>query len=142
MIKMIVFIILACIGLALGITYCSTPRQGTLTINPAADFPADKKKELGQSVARILPKCPGLGRYGEQLEFKSLSTDERGLTIVFDIPVKASLPAEWGRPDKPCSYLITTNYLDIEGDFCQTMCLGKAPEKAGERLVIELPEKK
>lgn len=74
MLRTIVFIVLVCVALMAGLTYCAPTKQGTLTLTPAPTFPDASKAELGRTVARIVPFCPGMSMVGKNLVFTNLES--------------------------------------------------------------------
>ena len=113
-------------------------RSGTLTINPAPDFPKESQADLGRSVAKILPHCPGLAQLGGELLFTGLKTEGEQIRISFTVPAGAKVPQNWGSNTGPCDYIIQGDELLMRGPLCQALCLGKLAEPSAEMVRVNL----
>lgn len=145
MVRTIIFIVLACVGLSVLLSYCAPTKQGTLTLNPGPDFPEAQKAELGRTVARILPFCPGMSRVGKDLTFTHLEMRGSGpqpeVRMTFTVPDIPSIPAEWGKYDAPCEFAVEGDFLRVRGPSCQAICLGKQPDTPVDELSVNLVPK-
>lgn len=110
----------------LGLHQCTGLSRNTLVIKPSASFPEEKKQNLGRTVARILPHCPGFQRLGAVLEFTDLA-EEDGVTILrFTAPDSREIPAEWQAGGSSCSIRVTEREFELESRAsCQALCLGQ-----------------
>ena len=135
-----VLIIVALVGVFTWFLTGQAPqRSGTLALQLALDFPPAAKPDLGRTVARILPACPGFASLGGEVIFNTLTTYADTTRMTFTVPEKSRVPKEWGPYDKPCAYEVTGDELRIAEGPCQALCLGKRPEKALDMLVVSLP---
>lgn len=162
MMRTIIFIVLACVGLMAGLTYCAPTKQGTLTLTPSPTFPEAQKAELGRTVARIVPFCPGMSMVGKQLVFTNLKTDPAPTTaqpaagqdtptahsgqapnirITFTVPDSPSIPAAWGSYSSPCTFQVEGDFLYISEASCQAICLGKQPDSPQDTIAVNLNPK-
>lgn len=145
MVRTIIFIVLACVGLTALLTYCAPTKQGTLTLNPGPTFPEAQKAELGRSIARILPFCPGMSMVGKDLLFTNLELRNQGdgsaTRISFSVPDVPTIPSTWGSYDAPCEFIVEGDFLHIRGASCQAICLGKQPDEAVDTLAVSLTPK-
>lgn len=145
MVRTIIFIVLACVGLTALLTYCAPTKQGTLTLNPAPSFPEAHKAELGRTVARILPFCPGMSMVGKDLLFTNLEVRTQGevntTSFSFNVPDLPVIPSTWGSYDAPCDFIVEGDFLHIRGASCQAICLGKQPDEAVDNLAVNLSPK-
>lgn len=151
MVRTIIFIVLACVGISVLLSYCAPTKQGTLTLKPGPGFPDTQKAELGRTVARILPFCPGMSRVGKELTFTNLETrgksnsggasEQPDVRMTFTVPDIASIPAQWGKYDAPCEFAVEGDFLHIRGASCQAICLGKQPDTPVEELSVNLNPK-
>ena len=143
--RTIIIVVVLCGALAWFFTNQAPQRAGTLTLKPAATFPEARKADLGRTVARILPHCPGLAQLGGEVLFTNLTEepDAAGaLTrITFSVPQGSRVPAQWGPYNTPCVYDVQGNALTIEGAPCQALCLGKLPDTPTPRLTVDLNPK-
>jgi hypothetical protein len=97
-----------------------------LVIKTAASFPKEKNALLGQSVARILPHCPGFQKLGALLEFTNLTEGEDSVTLHFSAPDDQGIPAEWGARGQQCSLRVEKHFLSLDARAaCQALCLGE-----------------
>jgi hypothetical protein len=130
------FLILMLLGATvwLGLHQCTNVSRGTLVIKPSASFPAEKSKLLGQSVARILPHCPGFQKLGAVLEFTDLTEDGDAVTLLFAAPDHPSIPAEWGARGQHCALRVEQDAFSLGAlAACQALCLGE-PGKEGQNV--------
>lgn len=145
MVRTIIFIILACVGLTALLSYCAPTKQGTLTLNPGPTFPDTHKAELGRTIARILPFCPGLSMVGKELVFTNLEMHQQGganvTRVTFSVPDVPTIPSAWGNYDKACEFTVEGDFLHISGASCQAICLGKQPDEAVDSLLVNLSPK-
>ena len=122
------FLILLIIGVIvwLGLHQCSRTGTKTLVIKPAASFPKEKNALLGQSVARVLPHCPGFQKLGDILEFTDLVEDEDAVLLSFAAPDSQSIPAEWNARGQQCTIRVEQHafILGVRA-ACQALCLGE-----------------
>jgi hypothetical protein len=110
----------------MGLHQCTNVSQNTLVIKPSASFPKEKNTLLGQSVARILPHCPGFQKLGTVLEFTDLTEDGDAVTLHFSSPDSQSIPMEWQARGQHCTMRVEPNGVNL-GDraACQALCLGE-----------------
>lgn len=143
MVRTIVFIVIACVGIMSLLSYCASPKQqqGTLTLKPGPDFPEAHKADLGRTVARILPFCPGMSLVGKELEFTNLKEEGGATHIRFTVPDVPAIPSQWGHFDSPCDFSVEGDFLHIRGAACQAVCLGKSPDNAQDILSVDLNPK-
>ena len=81
---------------------------------------------LGQSMARILPHCPGFQKLGDVLEFTDLVEDEDAITISFSAPDSQGIPAEWNARGQQCAMRVEKNTFILgTRAACQALCLGE-----------------
>ena len=121
-------LILLVIGVTLwvGLGQCAKSSRTTLVIKPAASFPEEKKQLLGQSVARVLPYCPGFQKLGALLEFTDLFEEGQAIRLNFAAPENEAIPAEWGARGRTCSMLVEEKAFHLgDSAACQALCLGK-----------------
>jgi hypothetical protein len=125
----------------LGLHQCTNVSQTTLVINPSASFPKEKNALLGQSVARILPHCPGFQKLGAVLEFTDLVEGEDAITLHFSSPDSQSIPAEWDARGRQCVVRLEKHALGLGPKAaCQALCLGE-PGIEGRDVRKELTKK-
>ena len=110
----------------LGLHQCANVSQTTLVIKPSASFPKEKNALLGQSVARILPHCPGFQKLGAVIEFTDLTEGGDAITLHFAAPDSPSIPAEWGARGQECAMGVDQHTLSLgPRAACQALCLGE-----------------
>ena len=122
------FLILLAISVAawVGLHQCTTVAQHTLVVKPSASFPQEKNQLLGQSVARILPHCPGFQKLGSVLEFTDLTQDGDAITLHFSALDSPSIPAEWHARAQQCTLRVESNGFNLgTRAACQALCLGE-----------------
>ena len=122
------FLILLVIGIAvwMGLHQCTNVSQTTLVIKTSPSFPQEKNARLGQSVARILPHCPGFQKLGAELEFTDLAEGEGTVTLRFAAPDSPSIPAEWNARGQQCVLRVEQHALILGvRAACQALCLGE-----------------
>jgi hypothetical protein len=142
MIRFLLILLVISITVWLGLHQCTNISQNTLVIKPAASFPQEKNALLGQSVARILPHCPGFQKLGAVLEFTDLTEDEGAVMLYFSAPDSPSIPAEWGARGQQCALRLEKHALDLGARAaCQALCLGE-PGVEGRDVRKELGGKK
>ena len=137
------FLIFLVIGVAvwMGLHRCTNVSQTTLVIKTAPSFPQEKNARLGQSVARILPHCPGFQKLGAVLEFTDLAEGEDAVTLHFAAPDSPSIPAEWNARGQQCTLRVEQNALILGVQAaCQALCLGE-PGIEGRTVRKELKRK-
>jgi hypothetical protein len=121
-------LILLFIGVAIwmALNQCTQIMRPPLVITPSASFPKEKNVLLGQSVARILPHCPGFQKLGAMLEFTDLTTEGDIVTLHFTAPDNQRIPAEWGVRNQQCTLRVEQDAfsLDVRA-ACQALCLGE-----------------
>lgn len=126
MLRTLIIVLILCGGLAWFLTSKAPQGGGTLTLKPAATFPEDKKADLGRTVARFLPYCPGFGQLGGEVLFTDFArTGTESARITFTVPQDARIPANFGVFNSPCVYDVEGSELRIEGPSCQALCIGK-----------------
>jgi hypothetical protein len=110
----------------LGLHQCTNVTRSTLAIKTSASFPKEKNALLGQSVARILPHCPGFQKLGAVLEFTNITEGEDAVTLHFSAPDDQSIPAEWGARGQQCALRVEQHALGLGAKAaCQALCLGE-----------------
>ena len=122
------FLILLVFGIAvwMGLHQCTGAVQTTLVIKPSASFPKEKNARLGQSVARILPHCPGFQKLGSVLEFTDLTEEEDAVTLHFVSPDSPNIPTEWNARGQQCTLRVEQHALILGvRAACQALCLGE-----------------
>jgi hypothetical protein len=122
------FLIALVLGVAvwMGLHQCTNVSQTTLVIKPSLSFPKEKNALLGQSVARILPHCPGFQKLGAVLEFTDLAEGEDAVTLHFSAPDNPSIPAEWNARGQQCTLRLEQHALILGVQAaCQALCLGE-----------------
>jgi hypothetical protein len=137
------FLIILIIGIMvwLGLHQCTNVSQQTMVVKPSASFPKEKNALLGQSVARILPHCPGLQKVGAILEFTDLTESEDVITIFFSAPDDPSIPAEWNARGQQCVLRVEKTGFSLGARAaCQALCLGE-PGVEGRDVRKELKSK-
>lgn len=146
--RTLIIIVVLCGALAWFFTNQAPERSGTLTLKPAATFPEARKADLGRTVARILPHCPGLAQLGGELLFTNLTEEpapegqsEPLTRITFVVPQGSRVPAPWGPYNSPCVYDVAGDILRMEGGSCQALCLGKIPDAPTPWLTVNLNPK-
>ena len=119
-------LLLISVAVWVGLHQCTNVSQHTLVIKPAASFPKEKNQILGQSVARILPHCPGFQKVGAVLEFTDLTENGDAITLHFSAPDSPSIPAEWNARAQQCTLRVenTSFSLGVRA-ACQALCLGE-----------------
>ncbi|MEG2171787.1 MAG: hypothetical protein RRY29_00845 [Desulfovibrionaceae bacterium] len=143
MVRTIIFIVIACVGITALLSYCAPTKQGTLTLNPGPSFPQNRTAELGRTVARILPFCPGMSMIGKELLFTNLEIrpQDESTSLTFTVPNVPAIPAAWGNYDAPCLFTVAGDSLHIAGASCQAICLGKQPDTPVDELTVNLNPK-
>jgi len=117
---------------------CTQAMRPPLVITPSASFPQEKHALLGQSMARILPHCPGFQKLGAVLEFTDLTQEEDAVTLHFMAPDDPSIPAEWGARGRQCTVRVEQHAFSLDaGAACQALCLGE-PGIEGREVRKEL----
>jgi hypothetical protein len=110
----------------LGLHQCKGEARRTLVVKPSASFPQEKKALLGQSVARVLPHCPGFQKLGAELEFTDLREDGDVLALHFVAPDSPSIPEEWRARGLQCVLRLEKQAFSLGGRAgCQALCLGE-----------------
>ena len=141
MLRLCLIFLIAGVMIWLGLHQCTNVSQTTLAIKPSASFPKEKHALLGQSVARILPHCPGFQQLGAVLEFTDLTEDEDAITLHFASPDSPSIPAEWGARGHQCAARLEKQVLILGSKAaCQALCLGE-PGIEGRDVRKELGKK-
>ena len=141
MIRFLLILLVISVAIWLGLHQCANVARKTLVVNPAASFPKEKNALLGQSVARILPHCPGFQKLGAVLEFTELTEDNGAITLHFSAPDSQSIPAEWGARGQQCSVRVEEHALSLGANAaCQALCLGE-PGVEGRDVRKELGKK-
>jgi hypothetical protein len=126
MIRALLMLLIMGIIVWLGLHQCTDASRSTLVIKPSASFPKEKNALLGQSVARILPHCPGFQKLGAVLEFTDLTEGEDAVTLHFTAPDSPDIPAEWGARGQQCAVRVEKHALILgAGAACQALCLGE-----------------
>ena len=138
MLRTIIIILALCGGLAWFLTGQAPQRSGTLTLQPAPNFPEAAKVELGRTVARFLPHCPGFSTMGGDLSFTNLVTEGKSTRITFSVPQDSRAAKAWGPYNAPCTYTISGDELSIADPACQALCLGKKPDQVLDVLLVNL----
>lgn len=138
MLRTIAIIVVLCGVLTWFLTGQAPTRSGTLTLQPAAEFPEAAKADLGRTVAKFLPHCPGFAQFGGEVSFTSLQQEGAVTRITFTVPQKTRIPEGWGPYDKPCQFTVDGDELHIEGAPCQALCVGKRPDPAQDVLKVDL----
>jgi hypothetical protein len=125
MIRLLLILLVISVAVWLGLHQCAKTSQHTLVIKPAPSFPQEKNALLGQSVARILPHCPGFQKLGAVLEFTDLTMHEDAVTLHFSAPDHQSIPAEWNARGQQCTMRVEKNAFILGARAaCQALCLG------------------
>ena len=141
MIRFMLIMLVIGIVIWLGLHQCTNVSQHTLVIKPSASFPKEKNALLGQSVARILPHCPGFQRLGAVLEFTDLTEGDDAVTLHFAAPDSQNIPAEWGARGQQCAVRMEKHALILGSRAaCQALCLGE-PGIEGRDVRKELEKK-
>lgn len=138
MLRTMLIIIVLCAGLAMLLTMRAPGGQGTLTLRPGPTFPSAHKADLGRAIARIVPHCPGLSRFGGDVTFTDWAMEGQSARITFTVPELPGIPAAWGRFDVPCVYMVDGDALRIAGASCQALCLGKTADPPWDVLEVDL----
>ena len=126
MIRVVLMLLIIGIAVWLGLHQCTNVSRTTLVIKPSASFPTEKNALLGQSVARILPHCPGFQRLGAVLEFTNLMEEEDAVTLHFSAPDDQSIPAAWDARGQQCALRVERHALVLSvRAACQALCLGE-----------------
>ena len=139
MLRVVLVLLVIGVTVWLGLHQCTqVARRPPLVITPSASFPPEKTALLGQSVARILPHCPGFQRLGAVLEFTDLTEEEDAVTLHFAAPDSQSIPAEWGARGRRCTLRVEQHAFTLDpGAACQALCLGE-PGIEGRHVRKEL----
>ncbi|MCL2123902.1 MAG: hypothetical protein FWH34_07390 [Desulfovibrionaceae bacterium] len=138
MIRFLLLLLVISVTVWLGLHQCTNVSQHTLVIKPAASFPQEKNKLLGQTVARILPHCPGFQKLGAILEFTDLKESEDAITLFFSAPDDQNIPTEWNAKGQQCAVRVEKNSFSLGARAaCQALCLGE-PGMEGQDLRREL----
>jgi len=141
MIRFFLILLVISVAVWLGLHQCTNVSQHTLVIKPAASFPQEKSKILGQTVARILPHCPGFQKLGAVLEFTDLAEDEDAVTLHFATPDSQAIPAEWHARGQQCTMRVEQHGFSLgTRAACQALCLGE-PGTEGRDVRRELGSK-
>jgi hypothetical protein len=141
MIRFLLILLVISIAVWLGLHQCVNVSQNTLVIKPSASFPQTKSALLGQSVARILPHCPGFQKLGAVLEFTDLTEDEDAVTLHFSAPDSLRIPAEWDAKGQHCALRVEKHGFSLgTRAACQALCLGE-PGIEGRDMRKELGDK-
>ena len=121
-------LILLLVGVIVWLTLhqCTQVARAPLVIKPSPAFPQEKNALLGQSVARILPHCPGFQKLGAVLEFTNVTEAEGDVTLHFTVPDSHNIPAEWGARGQRCSLRVEQHAFSLDTRAaCQALCLGE-----------------
>ena len=138
MARFFLLLLVISISVWLGLHQCTRVSQHTLVIKPAASFPQEKSVLLGQTVARILPHCPGFQKLGALLEFTDLTESEDLITLFFSTPDTSSIPAAWNARGQQCAMRVEKNGFSLGARAaCQALCLGE-PGTEGRDMRKEL----
>lgn len=144
MLRTLAIILILCGGLAWFLTGQAPQRTGTLTLQPAPEFPEAAKADLGRSVARFLPHCPGFSQFGGEVRFTHLVQEEGNTTagattrITFNVPQNTRIPEGWGPYTQPCTFILEGDTLRIRETACQALCVGKRPNPVQDELIVDL----
>jgi hypothetical protein len=126
MIRALLVLLVIGVTVWLGLHQCTNVSRSTLVIKTSASFPKEKNALLGQSVARILPHCPGFQKLGGVLEFTELTEGADAVTLHFSAPDSPSIPAEWDARGQQCSLRVEKQALSLGARAaCQALCLGE-----------------
>jgi hypothetical protein len=126
MIRLLLVLLIISVAVWLGLHQCTNVSRSTLVIKTSASFPKEKNALLGQSVARILPHCPGFQKLGAVLEFTNLTEGEDSVTLHFSAPDDPSIPAEWSARGQQCALSVEKQALILGAKAaCQALCLGE-----------------
>jgi len=126
MLRFFLMLLVISIAVWLGLHQCMNLSQHTLVIKPAASFPQEKNTILGQTVARILPHCPGFQKLGAILEFTDLAEEGDAVTLHFATPDSETIPAEWNARGQQCTMRVEKAGFSLgTRAACQALCLGK-----------------
>ena len=138
MIRVLLVILIIGVAVWLGLHQCTQVARPPLVITPSASFPKEKNALLGQSVARILPHCPGFQKLGAVLEFTDLTKEEDAVTLHFAAPDSPSIPAEWGARGQQCTLRVEQHAFNLDAKAaCQALCLSE-PGIEGQTVRKEL----
>jgi len=138
MIRVLLVLLIIGITVWLGLHQCTQFARAPLVITPSASFPKEKNALLGQSVARILPYCPGFQKLGAVLEFTDLAEEDDIITLHFAVSDNQSIPAEWGVKGQQCTLRVEKHAFSLDTRAaCQALCLG-APGVEGQEVRKEL----
>ena len=141
MIRSLLAILVIGVLIWLGLHQCTNISQHTMAVKPAASFPKEKNTLLGQSMARILPHCPGLQKVGAVLEFTDLTESEGVITLFFSAPDNQDIPAEWNARGQQCTVRVEKTGFSLGARAaCQALCLGE-PGIEGRDMRKELGNK-
>ena len=140
MLRFLLILLVTSVAIWLGLHQCTNVSQKTLIIKPSASFPKEKNALLGQSVARILPHCPGFQKLGAMLEFTDLTEGDDAVTLHVSVPDSQSIPVEWGARGQQCAVRVEKHAFSLGSKAaCQALCLG-APGVEGRDVRKELAE--
>ena len=141
MIRVLLILLLIGVSVWLALHQCTQVARAPLVITPAASFPKEKNALLGQSMARLLPHCPGFQKLGAMLEFTDLTHEADIVTLHFVAPDSQSIPAEWGARGQQCTLRLEQHAFSLDARAaCQALCLGE-PGIEGRELRKELGAK-
>ena len=142
MLRLILLLLLIAIPAWLGLHQCVKPSQRALVLKPAASFPKEKNTILGQTVARILPHCPGFQKFGAVLEFTDLTENGDAVTLHFSTPDSQAIPSEWNARGQQCVIQVDQDAFILDARAaCQALCLGE-PGIEGQHVRKALGNKK
>lgn len=142
MLRTLIIILVLCGGLAWFFTNQAPQRGGTLSLKPAPGFPEQHKADLGRTVARFLPYCPGFGQLGGEVIFTHIDrSSTESVRITFTVPAGARIPETFGIFDAPCVYDVDGDELRIAHPACQALCIGKPLDRPVAIMRVDLNPK-
>ena len=138
MLRFFWILLIISVSVWLGLHQCTNVSQHTLVLKPAASFPQEKSKILGQTMARILPHCPGFQKLGAVLEFTNIAEDGDAVMLHFSTPDSQAIPTEWHARGQQCTMRVGKNGFSLgTRAACQALCLGE-PGMEGQDVYREL----
>jgi len=116
---------------------CSSDNSKPLNITIPDSLNIDDKALAAKTIPKILKECPGLRKYGNELEYKGISynpQDAKGISVAFYVPEESKVPSRYRANGHSCEIYVdqAASTLRIQKSECAAVCLDQ--EIAGTPL--------